>query len=75
MVAHVAGAGVAAANASETAKVRRKIIRDCLKGAGGAKAEGWVPRSMAFPPQTCDATRTLQAAEGWNGIEHLFTGG
>ncbi|MDX5983226.1 ParB/RepB/Spo0J family partition protein [Sphingomonas echinoides] len=51
ILSDVAGAGVATANAGATGKVKRQIIRDCLTGANGrAKAEGWVPRWMAFPP-------------------------
>jgi ParB family chromosome partitioning protein len=41
MLADVAGPEVAAANVSETAKVQRKIIRDCLYGEGRDKIEGW----------------------------------
>lgn len=51
IVAEVAGDEVAAANAKESAKVQRQIVRDCLAGTGGrSKVDGWVPRWMAFPP-------------------------
>lgn len=51
MVAEVAGERVAAANANEKTKVLIRIIRDHLDGKDGrSKAEGWVPRWMAFPP-------------------------
>lgn len=47
----VAGAEVAAANASEKTKALKLIIADCLAGANGrAKVEPWVPGWMAFPP-------------------------
>ena len=50
MVAEVAGDTAAKANASATAKVKRRIIRDCLTGANGrSKVERWVPRWMRFP--------------------------
>jgi ParB family chromosome partitioning protein len=51
IVADVAGATVASANAGETGKTLRKIVADHLAGVGGrAKVENWVPRWMAFPP-------------------------
>jgi ParB family chromosome partitioning protein len=50
MLTEVAGAGVADANAKETGKIKRQIIRDCLGGTNGrAKVEGWVPRWLRFP--------------------------
>lgn len=31
--------------------MKRGIVRDCISGENGrTKAEGWVPRWMAFPP-------------------------
>ena len=51
IIAEVAGADVAEANAAATAKVQRGILVDCLTGSNGrAKLEGWVPRWFAFPP-------------------------
>ncbi|NYF33489.1 ParB/RepB/Spo0J family partition protein [Sphingopyxis sp. JAI108] len=51
VVAEVAGADVAEANAGATAKVQRGILVDCLTGGiGRAKVEGWLPRWFAFPP-------------------------
>jgi hypothetical protein len=40
LIAEVAGNAIADANVSETAKVEKKIVRDCLKarGASGSKA-------------------------------------
>jgi ParB family chromosome partitioning protein len=50
LLAEVAGERVASGNATETGKVKRQIIRDCLDGANGrAKVEGWVPRWLRFP--------------------------
>ncbi|RSY78061.1 ParB/RepB/Spo0J family partition protein [Sphingomonas koreensis] len=50
MVEEVAGKQVAEANAKESGKVLRSILKDCLTGANGrAKVEGWVPRWMRFP--------------------------
>lgn len=75
MLADVAGAETAAANVSETTKVQRKIIRDCLNGEGRDRIEGWVPRYMAFPPHAYDAAKTLSAASNWEAVKDLFTGG
>lgn len=50
MVEEVAGKTVAEANAKESGKVLRTILKDCLTGSNGrAKVEGWVPRWMRFP--------------------------
>ncbi len=50
MIGEVAGPVVAEANAKEPVRTLRTIFRDCLEGTGGrTKAEGWVPRWLAFP--------------------------
>lgn len=50
MLAEAAGERVASGNATETGKVKRQIIRDCLDGANGrAKVTSWVPRWLRFP--------------------------
>ena len=51
IVAEVAGADAAAANAKATGKVKRQIIADCFAGGNGrTKVERFVPRWMTFPP-------------------------
>lgn len=51
ITAEVAGDQVAQANAAATGKVKRRIIRDSLRGENGrTKVDGWVPKWMAFPP-------------------------
>jgi len=50
LVAEVAGPQAATANAGETGKVMKAIIRDCLAGENSRpKVEGWVPRWLRFP--------------------------
>lgn len=50
MVEEVAGQDVAEANAKDSGKALKTILRDCLTGAGGRpKADGWVPRWLRFP--------------------------
>jgi ParB family chromosome partitioning protein len=73
MLGDVAGKAVADANVSETAKVQRKIVHDCLTGEGRERTDGWVPRYMAFPPRHYDPNKTLQIATDWEGIKPLFT--
>lgn len=51
ILAEVGGEAVASAHADEKGKVIKQVIADCLAGTGDrARAEGWVPRWMAFPP-------------------------
>ncbi|AQR74195.1 ParB N-terminal domain-containing protein [Sphingomonas sp. LM7] len=51
MIAEVAGADAAKANAGEKTKAMKAIIADSLAGANGrTKVENWVPRWLAFPP-------------------------
>jgi ParB family chromosome partitioning protein len=65
ILVEVAGDAAAQSNAAATGKVKRRIIRDCLKGENGrAKVEGWVPRWMAFPrPPTPSAAASAPSAE------------
>lgn len=50
IVAEVAGSQAAAANAGQTGKVMKGIIRDALAGQNGRQhVEGWVPRWLRFP--------------------------
>lgn len=82
IVAEVACDAVAKANAGETAKVQRQIVRDCLGGTNGRqKAEGWVPRWMAFPASAYttrggvgSVCRTARAAEAMSPVEDADTG-
>ena len=71
MLAEVAGKDIAEANAKETGKTKKQIIRDYLTGTNGrAKVEGWVPRWLHFPPSDYtqrggvgSVSRTASAAE------------
>jgi ParB family transcriptional regulator, chromosome partitioning protein len=74
MLGDVAGKAVADANLTETAKVQKQIVQDCLQGEGRARVESWVPRYMAFPVATYDPNKTLQIAAQWDGVKALFTG-
>ncbi len=74
MLGEVAGQAVADANVSETAKLQKKILHDCLNGQGRERIDGWVPRYMAFPPQSYDANKTVQIASSGEAVKPLFTG-
>lgn len=74
MVREVAGEEAANANVAEPGKVQRGIIRDCLRGEGREPVNGWVPRSMAFPPATYDAAKTSVATEIWSEFKELPEG-
>jgi len=71
ILTEVAGESVAQANAAATGKVKRRILRDCLRGEGGrARVDGWVPKWMAFPPAAytdrggvCTVSRAEQVPE------------
>ncbi|OYX65078.1 MAG: chromosome partitioning protein ParB [Sphingomonadales bacterium 32-64-17] len=72
IVAEVAGDAVASANAGESVKVQRQIVRDCLAGANGrSRVNGWVPRWMAFPPSTYTERGGVGSVERWNEIASL----
>lgn len=76
MLAEVAGTEIADANAKETGKIKRQIIRDCLDGTNGrAKVEGWVPRWLRFPATSyterggvASVNRTASAAEAMTSV-------
>ncbi|KQN10120.1 chromosome partitioning protein ParB [Sphingobium sp. Leaf26] len=73
IVAEVAGDAVATANAGESVKVQRQIVRDCLAGTDGRrKVDGWVPRWMAFAPSTYTDRGGVGSVERWNEIAPLF---
>ncbi|CAM5508498.1 ParB/RepB/Spo0J family partition protein [Sphingobium scionense] len=73
IVADVAGNTVATANAGESAKVQRQIVRDCVAGTNGrAKVDGWVPRWMSFLPSTYTERGGVGSVERWSEIASLL---
>ncbi|WP_440640820.1 ParB/RepB/Spo0J family partition protein [Bradyrhizobium sp. PUT101] len=73
LVAEVAGQATADGNVTETGKVQKTIIRDCLKGEGRERVEGFVPRYMAFPPSHYDPNKAFEIARASENINALFT--
>jgi len=63
MTAEVAGQMVADANARETLKTRKAVIKDYLTGTNGRpKVENWLPRWFRFPIATYTDRGGLQRA-------------
>jgi ParB family chromosome partitioning protein len=73
LLSEVAGKAVADTNVSETGKVQKTIIRDCLTGEGRERVEGFVLRYMAFPVGQYDPNKTLDTAMTSDAIKSLFT--
>lgn len=73
MVEEVAGKQVAEANAKETGKTLKAIIRDCIEGRNGrAKVEGWVPRWMRFPASSYTSRGGVGAADRSAAVASLI---
>src|SRR3546814_12690245 len=72
IVAEVAGEPVAKANANETGKVLKGIIRDRLDGTNGRpKVDGWVPKWMTFPPAAYTGRGGVRSEERRVGKERV----
>lgn len=73
MIEEVAGPMTAQANEKEPAKVKRRIVADCLKGENGrSKCERFVPRWMAFPPSAYTTRGGVQTVSRAAAVECLF---
>jgi ParB family chromosome partitioning protein len=73
MIEEVAGPMIAQANEKEPAKVKRRIVADCLKGENGrSKCERFVPRWMAFPPNAYTTRGGVQTVGRAATVECLF---
>jgi len=72
MVAEVAGDNVAQANAKETGKALKAILRDSFDGANGrAKVDGWVPRWMRFPASSYTGRGGVGSVDRTASVETL----
>jgi ParB family transcriptional regulator, chromosome partitioning protein len=74
MLSEFAGQAVADASLLKTAKVQKKILRDCLEGQDRERIEGWVPRYMAFPVGGYQVDETIEIASAWQAVKPSFTG-
>lgn len=72
-VEELAGQHVAEANAKEPAKVKRKIVADCVNGTNGrAKVQRFVPRWMRFPPSAYTKRGGVGTVSRAATVEGLF---
>jgi ParB family chromosome partitioning protein len=75
VLSDTAGATAAEANAKETGKVQKDIIRDCLTGGNGRKpVENWVPKWLRFPVQahTNAPISTTRVGSEWERVASLL---
>jgi ParB family chromosome partitioning protein len=73
MLADVASPTVADGNKSETGKVRKGIIRDCLEGTNGRpKRENWLPPYLQFPAKGYTDRGGINVVERWQSVAGLF---
>ena len=63
MLGELAGPAVAKANLTESAKVQKGIMKDCLTGTRPPHTENWRPRYMAFPMKAYTARGGISAVE------------
>ena len=68
----VAGKQTADSNVTSTAKVQKKIIRDCLSGERKPHKPDWQPRYMAFSMKAYTNKGGIAASDRWNAVKKLF---
>ncbi len=74
-VKEVAGKTTSDAHVSSTAKVQKKIIRDCLNGTRkGKKADSgnWQPRYMNFPCAAYTKRDDIEAIDRWKDVKKHY---
>jgi ABC-type methionine transport system ATPase subunit len=75
VLSDIAGATVAEANAKETGKTQKSIIRDCLTGGNGRKkVDNWVPNWLRFAvqAQTDAPVGTTRMGSEWERVKGLI---
>ena len=69
----IAGKAVADSYTTDGTNLQKQIIRDCLAGANGrTRVESWLPRWMAFPPQSYTERAGFRPADDWSRVAQLF---
>lgn len=71
-VKDIAGKASADAHVSSTAKVQKKIIRDCLDGTRTSGKKDWKPRYMEFPMRGYTKRGGIDAVERWQAVKKHF---
>lgn len=72
IVREIAGKATADAHISSTAKVQKKIIRDCLDGTRKPHKADWYPRYLAFPMRAYTKQGGIDAIDRWQQVKKLF---
>jgi ParB family chromosome partitioning protein len=73
MLADVASPTVAEGNKSETGKVQKGIIKDCLEGGNGRpKKQGWLPPYLQFPAKAYTERGGIGVVERWQSVADLL---
>lgn len=68
----VGGKRAADTHIASTAKVQKKIIRDCLNGVRTPKQANWQPRYMDFPCFTYTKRGGIDAVTRWKAIKKHY---
>lgn len=76
ILAEVGGEAVASAHAGEKGKIIKGVIADCLAGTNDrAKAEGWVPKWMTFPPSAYTARGGVATVNAYERVAWFMNHG
>lgn len=68
----VAGKNTSDAHVSSTAKVQKKIIKDCLDGTRANGKTDWQPRYMAFPMKAYTKRGGIDAIDAYKAVKKNF---
>ena len=73
IVSEVAGKNTADAHLTETAKVQKKIIQNCLNGERTCENPNWQPRYMEFAMRGYTDQGGIRAIDDWQTVSHHYT--
>ncbi len=72
MLGELAGKHVADGNISETSKVQKKVIKNCLNGSRTPEQTEWLPRYMKFPMGSYTERGGIRAIEDWDAVQDHY---
>ncbi len=72
IIGELAGRATADAHKTSTAKIRKKIIADCLSGSRTCRNPDWLPRYMSFPMQGYIEHGGIRALDEWSAIKPSY---
>jgi len=73
MVCEVAGKNTADAHITETAKLQKKIIQNCLNGTRDSANPNWQPRYMEFTMSSYTDQGGIRSIDDWQTIRHHYS--